>query len=74
VEAYVELVEREYERPKERKRSTSLAEAPFDILEPLVDMAEYRTAQTPISASVKESFFQSGIRSVKKLLWRSDTF
>jgi hypothetical protein len=68
----VELVKRDDEQLKKRKRSVKPAEALIDIPKPTENIAQQKTEQTPIAAPINESVFQSGFRSVKKLLWRSD--
>jgi hypothetical protein len=66
------VVKREDEQPKKRKRSTNVVEAITDVPAPTKKIAEQKAKHTPISAPVNESVFQSGFRSVKKLLWMLD--
>jgi phage shock protein A len=51
------------------------AQAVFETMstksEPAEEVFETATHKTPAPAPVSESVFQSGVRSVKRLLWRA---
>ncbi|KAH5052278.1 hypothetical protein HBI24_160120 [Parastagonospora nodorum] len=61
-------------RPRKYPRP-SLGEAPAELVESSIDMTEAvfkPEDQTPAAALVSKSVFQSGFRSIKRLLWRTE--